>query len=160
MKQLGFFNVPHLKTVCVNEAEVLHVRCSSPEDICGFWRETVAMEPIFDPDKEHFAVFLLDRKNRLKSYQIVTIGTLSSALVHPREVFRPAIAQAASVIVVVHNHPSGDATPSSADIQVTRQLREAGRTVGIELMDHVIIGDVAIHPSGPGYYSFRDAGLI
>lgn len=160
MEQPGLFTIPHIKTVCVNEAEVFVLDCSSAEEVSRIWKETVATEAIYDPEKEFFVVFSLTRKNRLKSYQIVSIGTLSSSLVHPREVFRPAIAHAASAIVVAHNHPSGDPAPSSADIQVTRQLREASRVVGIDLLDHVIIGEPQRSPTGIGYYSFRDAGLI
>jgi DNA repair protein RadC len=160
MKQAGLFSIPHIKTVCVNEAEVMNRHCQSPEDVGRIWRETVAREPIYDPEKEHFVAFFLDRKNRLKSYQIVSIGTMTASLVHPREVFRPAVAQAAAILLIAHNHPSGDASPSSADLQVTRQLREAGRVLGIDLVDHVIIGDTRLFPSGPGCYSFREAGLL
>jgi len=157
--QAKIFAVPHIKVLAVNEAEVLDPVCNTPEALCRVWRETVAAEPLFDPEKEVFAAFFLNRKNRLKAYQIVTIGTLGSALVHPREVFRPAIAQAAAGVIAAHNHPSGDPSPSSADIQVTRQLREAARVLGIDLIDHVIVGDSRLH-CGPGHYSFREAGLI
>jgi DNA repair protein RadC len=81
-------------------------------------------------------------------------------LVHPREAFRVAIQHGATAIVCAHNHPSGDPAPSSADIQVTRQLREAARAIDIELIDHVVVGDKAADPTGQGYYSFRQAGLI
>ena len=89
-----------------------------------------------------------------------TSGTASSSLVHPREVFRDAIRLSASAIICVHNHPSGDPTPSSADIQVTRQLKSAAKTVSIDLLDHLVIGQIADDPKGKGYYSFEDAGLI
>lgn len=157
--QTGLFHIPHVKSVCVHEAEVMNRCCQNPEDVCRIWKETVASEPAFDPEKEHFVVLFLNTKNRLKSYHVVSVGTLTSALVHPREVFRPAIVQAASSVVVAHNHPSGDPAPSSADIQVTRQLREAGRLIGIEVMDHIIVGDPGRH-SGSGFYSFREAGLL
>jgi DNA repair protein RadC len=159
-KQTGLFAIPHIKILCVSEAEVMDRRCDSPEVVFRIWQETVVKEPSYDPEKEVFVLFILNRKNHLKSFNIVTVGTLSASLVHPREVFRPAIAQAASAIVVAHNHPSGDPAPSSADIQVTRQLREAGRTLGIDLLDHVIIGQAGCDPRGTGHYSFRDAGLI
>jgi DNA repair protein RadC len=90
----------------------------------------------------------------------VTSGTATASLAHPREVYREAIQQGATAVVCVHNHPSGDPAPSAADIQVTRQLREAARTVDIELLDHVIVGTTAADPQGRGYYSFREAGLI
>ena len=109
---------------------------------------------------EKFWVLCLNRKNRLLKRVEVTSGTASSSLVHPREVFREAIREGALAIICVHNHPSGDPSPSSADMQVTRQLRDAAKTVGIDLLDHVIVGQKAHDPAGLGYYSFRAAGLI
>jgi DNA repair protein RadC len=90
----------------------------------------------------------------------VTSGTATAALAHPREVFRGAIQHGATAIVCVHNHPSGDPAPSSADVHLTRQLREAARTLDIDLLDHVVVGTVAADPAGLGYYSFRTAGLL
>ena len=109
---------------------------------------------------EKFWVLCLNRKNRLKKLVEVTSGTATSALAHPREVFRSAVQYAATAIVCVHNHPSGDPAPSSADVQVTRQLREASRALDIELLDHVILGDTAADPTSLGYYSFREAGIL
>ncbi len=109
---------------------------------------------------EKFWVLCLNRKNRLIRRHEATSGTASSSLVHPREVFREAIRLGASAVICAHNHPSGDPAPSSADVQVTRQLREAARILEIDLHDHVIIGAAAADPTGRGYYSFRDAGLL
>jgi DNA repair protein RadC len=109
---------------------------------------------------EKFWVLCLNRKNRLLRQHEVTSGTASSSLVHPREVFREAIRHGASALICLHNHPSGDPAPSAADIQVTRQLRDAARAVDIDLLDHVIVGRKSVDPAGVGYYSFRDAGLL
>lgn len=109
---------------------------------------------------EKFWVLCLNRKNILLKRVEVTSGTASSSLVHPREVFREAIRLGALSIAAVHNHPSGDPSPSSADIQVTRQLREAARTIGIDLLDHIIVGNPAVDPRGQGFYSFHEAGLL
>lgn len=109
---------------------------------------------------EKFWVLCLNRKNRLIRQAEITSGTATSSLAHPREVFREAIRHGATAVVCVHNHPSGDPAPSAADIQVTRQLREAARTVDIDLLDHVIVGIPAADPQGRGFYSFREAGLI
>jgi DNA repair protein RadC len=109
---------------------------------------------------EKFWVLCLNRKNRLLKRVEVTSGTASSSLVHPREVFREAIREGALAVICVHNHPSGDPAPSSPDINVTRQLRDAAKTVGIDLLDHVIIGQSSRDPAGLGYYSFRVAGLV
>jgi DNA repair protein RadC len=105
-------------------------------------------------------VICLDRKNKPISRTMVTLGTLTSALAHPREVFKIAILASAAAIVVSHNHPSGDPAPSSADIQLTRQLREASKIIGIDLIDHVIVGTAEDDPLHVGYYSFRNAGML
>ena len=109
---------------------------------------------------EKLWVLCLNRKNRLIKCVEVTSGTATGSLVHPREVFRSAIREAATTVICVHNHPSGDPAPSSADIQVTRRLREAATAVDIELTDHLILGSKVSDPAGRGYYSFRDAGLL
>ena len=111
-------------------------------------------------DVEKFWVLCLNRKNRLKKCVEVTSGTATAALAHPREVFRAAIRESASALVCSHNHPSGDPAPSTADIQMTRLLREAARTVEITLLDHVIIGRPGADPLGLGYYSYREAGQM
>ena len=113
-----------------------------------------------NPLQESFWVILLDRKSHAIARQMVTLGTLTSTLVHPREVFRPAILAGAAAVVVVHNHPSGDPAPSSADFQVTRQLREAAKVLDIEFIDHVVIGQKEADPAGIGFYSFRQTGLV
>jgi len=109
---------------------------------------------------EKFWVLCLNRKNRLKKMVEVTSGTATSSLAHPREVFRCAIREGATAVVCVHNHPSGDPAPSAADVQVTRQLREAAKAIDIELLDHVVVGAPSADPSGRGYYSFREAGVL
>jgi DNA repair protein RadC len=109
---------------------------------------------------EKFWVLCLNRKNRLKKLVEVTSGTATSSLAHPREVFRAAIREGATGIVCVHNHPSGDPGASAADVQVTRQLRDAAKAVDIELLDHVIVGTPGADPQGRGYMSFREAGIL
>ena len=109
---------------------------------------------------EKFWVLCLNRKNRLLKRVEITSGTATAALAHPREVFRAAIRESASAVVCVHNHPSGDPAPSAADLQVTRQLRDAARAVDISLLDHVIVGRVGADPLARGFYSFREAGLV
>jgi DNA repair protein RadC len=109
---------------------------------------------------EKFWVLCLNRKNRLLKRVEITSGTATSSLAHPREVFREAIRHGATAIACVHNHPSGDPAPSAADVQVTRQLRDAARAVDIDLMDHVIVGQASADPRGLGYYSFREAGVL
>lgn len=109
---------------------------------------------------EKFWVLALNRKNRLIKCTEISSGTATSSLAHPREVYREAIRHGATALICVHNHPSGDPAPSAADVQVTRQLREAGRAVDIDLLDHVIIGKAQTDPTGRGFYSFREAGIL
>ncbi len=111
-------------------------------------------------DVEHFWVLVLNRKNHLIRSVELTKGIADASLVHPREVFRAVIREGGSAAVVAHNHPSGDPAPSAADVRVTRQLRESARTLDLELLDHVVIGNRADDPNGAGYYSFSDAGLL
>ncbi|HYP16519.1 MAG TPA: DNA repair protein RadC [Opitutus sp.] len=109
---------------------------------------------------EKFWVLCLNRKNRLIRRVEVTSGTATAALAHPREVFREAIRESATAVICSHNHPSGDPAPSAADVQLTRQLREAAVAIDISLLDHVIVGRAGADPAGRGYYSFREAGLL
>lgn len=102
----------------------------------------------------------LDRKNHPLGRHLITLGTLTSTLVTPREVFRGAILAGAAALIVAHNHPSGDPAPSAADVQITRTLREAAKVIDIDLLDHVIVGDAKADPRGLGYFSCREAGLL
>lgn len=103
--------------------------------------------------REHFIVVLLDIKGCMICSQVVSIGTLSNALVHPREVFYPAIRHKAASLILVHNHPSGDLTPSKQDCDVTQQLIEVGQLMGIPVNDHIIVSE-------RGFFSMRQKGLI
>jgi DNA repair protein RadC len=91
-------------------------------------------------DREHFTVVLLDARNRVVGVNTVSIGTLTASLVHPREVFKPAILANAAAIIVAHNHPSGDPEPSNEDVAITQRLGEAGALLGIRLLDHLVLG--------------------
>lgn len=121
-----------------------------PQDVVEY------MDGAFDerPDQEQFWVILLNRKNRPLGRFLCTIGTVSSAPIHPREVFKPAILNSASSVIVAHNHPSGDPMPSAQDTRVTEILQKAGRTLGIELVDHIIIGHPEHDPEGIGFHSY------
>ncbi len=103
--------------------------------------------------KEHFFVFYLDTKNQEISTELISVGTLNASLVHPREVFEPAVKHLAAQIIVAHNHPSGNLEPSEDDIELTQRLIKAGEILGIDLLDHVIV-------SKNGYYSFKQNKLI
>lgn len=105
-------------------------------------------------DREHFWALALNTKNQLIRVIEVSVGSLNASIVHPRELFKEAVRLSAASVVVVHNHPSGDPTPSGADIQLTRRLVKAGDVLGIEVLDHVVIGD------GGEHASLRDLGLM
>jgi len=122
------------KRVAVETGERPFVR--SPEDVSA-----LVMESMRYLEREHFKTLLLDSKNRLMGVTLVSIGNLDSSIVHPREIFKEPIRRAAAAVVLVHNHPSGDPEPSAEDLTVTRRLIEAGSLLGIEVLDHVIIGD-------------------
>ncbi len=118
----------------------------SPADVQRHFRGRLR-----DHHRESFHVLLLDGRHRLISTEEVSVGTLTASLVHPREVFRDAIRNAAAALVLVHNHPSGDPSPSAEDRSVTERLRSAGLLLGIRVLDHVIVAD-------SGYFSFRESG--
>lgn len=108
----------------------------SPEDGADY-----VMEEMRSLRQEHFVVLFLDTKNQIIHKQTIFIGSLNASIVHPREVYREAVKRSAASIICIHNHPSGDPTPSQEDIHVTRRIVESGKIIGIELLDHLIIGD-------------------
>ena len=111
------------------------------------------VDELKDKKKEYFYALYLDTKNRIISKELVSIGTLNSSLIHPREVFNPAIKASSHAVILVHNHPSGECEPSANDTEVTKLLSEAGRVVGIKVFDHVIIGK-------ENYVSMKEKGML
>lgn len=103
--------------------------------------------------KEHFMALHLDGKNRISCYELISIGSLNQTIVHPREVFKSALLSSAAALILIHNHPSGDVTPSREDLEITRRLKEAGELLGIRVLDHIIIGESK-------FYSFADWGEL
>ena len=99
------------------------------------------MSKLKDLQQEHFYVLLLNSKNIVIKQQCVFVGTLNSSIIHPREIFNAAIKESCNSMIVVHNHPSGDVTPSEEDINTTIRLRDCGMILGINVLDHIIIGD-------------------
>ena len=116
----------------------------------GVWEE---LRDIRESKKEHFVVFFLDTRNQEIKRDIVSIGTLNYNLVHPREVFEPAVRNLAASVIVSHNHPSGCLEPSDEDLSLTKRLSQAGKLLGIELLDHVIV-------ARSGFMSFKEKGLL
>lgn len=123
-------------------------KITSPKDVYDY-----AKSELYCQKKEHFVVLLMDTKNQIIKSEVVSIGTLNASLVHPREVYREAIKVAANAMILIHNHPSGNATPSQEDRLLTQRLIEAGKIIGIAILDHVIIAD-------HNFYSLKENGEI
>ncbi len=119
----------------------------SPEQVA------TELKDIRNHKKEHFVIFYLDSRNNEVKREIISVGTLNASIVHPREVYEPAIQHSAAHVIVAHNHPSGDPEPSDEDRALTERLVEAGKILGIELLDHVIV-------TSTGHRSFKEKGLI
>ena len=114
--------------------------CDTPDKCADYWRAHIVNHPAFDPDVESFFVLLMNTRRRITGHVLISTGTLDTILVHPRSVFRLAIVANAAAIVIMHNHPSGESSPSEADIKVTRDLIRAGQLLKIEVLDHVVMG--------------------
>jgi len=123
-------------------------KITQPKDAADF-----VMEEMRNLKQERLRVIMLNTKNLVLSVKDVSIGSLNSSIVHPREVFCEAIKKNSASIIICHNHPSGDATPSSEDINVTKRLKECGKLIGIDLLDHIIIGDGK-------YISLKEKGIL
>lgn len=121
---------------------------NSPQDIA-----LLVMEEMRYLDREHFRIVSLSTKNHVLGISSISVGSLNSSLVHPRECFKEAIRRNSNAIILLHNHPSGDPTPSREDLDVTRRLADGGQILGIEVLDHVIIGDNR-------YISLKERGIL
>jgi DNA repair protein RadC len=131
---------PHeFKIVCVRECVAAEL-VDTPEIAVKYWQDNIPQAPWFDPMKEALVVLVLNTRKRILGHNLVALGSLDTCPVTPLHVFRPAIVQSAASLILAHNHPSGDPTPSDADIKVTRDLIRAGQLLKIEITDHIIIG--------------------
>ena len=124
------------------------VKITDPSTIANLY-----MDEMRYLQKEHFKIALLDTKNQIIATEEISVGTLNASIVHPRDVFKVAIKRNANSIILIHNHPSGDPIPSSEDINITNRLIDAGKLIGIRVLDHIIIGDNK-------YISFKEKNLI
>jgi len=131
--------------------------CDTPEKAAAYWRTHIVNHPYFNPDVECLVVLLLNTRRRIMGHHLVATGTLDTLLVHSREVFRVAVIGAAAALVLMHNHPSGDAVPSEGDIKVTRDLVRAGQLLKIEVVDHVIVGRASAE-GAKDHVSLRELG--
>ena len=124
-----------------------------PKDVCKILKGVLRVEDKLDREKEHFWVFGLTPRNAIKYLDLISMGTVNSNLVHPRETFRRAVIEGVSQILVAHNHPSDEIEPSEADLLITSKLKKAGEILGVDVIDHVVIGE-------SGYFSFKENGLL
>ncbi len=124
-----------------------------PPQIVSPQRVYESLKTIANHKKEHFIAIYLDTRNREITREIISVGTLNASIAHPREVFEPAIRLLANAVIVAHNHPSGDPTPSQHDIDITKRLHEAGKLLDIQLLDHIIITPTS-------YISFHEIGMV
>jgi DNA repair protein RadC len=149
------FNPKEFKVVALRDCPVPEslLICETPDQAADYWRLHVTTNPYFNPECECLVVLLLNTRRRVKGHQLVTIGTIDTILVHPREVFRVAVISSAAAVILMHNHPSNDPTPSEADIKVTRDLIRAGQLLKINVLDHVIMGN-------PNRSSLRELGYF
>ncbi len=146
-----------LKALTLKAAFELGKRCCTPTRTTepinnSFDIAMIAMPLLMSKDNENFMVAILNTKHKLIGIETVSVGILNSSLVHARELFRLAISKNAYGVILIHNHPSGDPTPSNEDVSLTKNMYEAGRILGIEVLDHVVIG-------AADYFSFADNGL-
>ena len=155
MKRLFEFRA--VRSYIVQEDAVL---LSDADKVVKFYNETISKASWFDPEKECAVLLCLNRKNRILCFNLISIGSAIGTCLSPREVMRAALISGATAFMILHNHPSGDPCPSSADTTVTNAIREAAKTVDLAFIDHVIIGNKQYDPIGVGYYSFRNAGII
>lgn len=132
----------------ISTLRIEKIKISSPSDAA-----VLMMEEMRYYKKEYFKIILLDTKNNIKKVCEISVGSLNSSIVHPREVFSEAVVNSASSIILVHNHPSGESEPSREDIALTNRLDECGKILGVKVLDHIIIGDGV-------FYSFKEEGLL
>ena len=139
---IGPAKAAQLKAACELARRLARASCGERPAIRGpSDAARLVMEEMRHLDREHFRVLLLNTKRRVIAIRDVSVGGLDSSLVHPRELFKECIRRSSAAVILVHNHPSGDPQPSQDDIRVTRRLCEAGKLLGIEVLDHIIIGD-------------------
>lgn len=142
---------PVYETLSINDNQSEYIdpktRYTSPSQIWEIFRF------LGRETKEYFYTIHLDGKNKLLCLDLVSVGSLNQSIVHPREVFKSSLLSSAAAIVLIHNHPSGDTSPSREDLEITRRLKECGELLGIKILDHLIV-------SGTNYMSFVNEGLL
>jgi len=130
----------------------------TPEKAYQYWQATITKADWYCEAKEHLVVLLLNARHNIEGFNLVSIGTINESLAHPREILAPVICGAAYGFILMHNHPSGDPSPSQADRQLTRRIKDGADLLGVKLLDHVISGKTS--QDHESYFSFREMGLL
>jgi DNA repair protein RadC len=147
------------KVVCLRECPTDAQICDTPAKVAEYYQSAIITDPRWNPDTETLVVIMLNARRRVIGHHVVSNGLVDSLLVHPREVFRAAIIANAYSIVMLHNHPSGDSTPSEPDIRASRDMIRAGQLLKIEVCDSMVFGRVS--PENPrGWHSLRELGYF
>ena len=146
--RVNIYSVKQVKEASGNYV-IDEAKINSPQSVDKLIRDSLDLH---NESVEVFGILALTTKNKIAGLHVISRGTLNSCIVHPREVFKSAILNNANTIIAFHNHPSGDTTPSNQDIEITKRLKQAGEVLGIELLDHIIVGD--------NFYSLKEGGYI
>jgi DNA repair protein RadC len=152
--------VSEIKVVVLRDASSIPPLGDTPERVADFLRAIWESDPAFDNSVETLWVVFLNTRRKITGCQKVLDGTADTLLTHPREVFKPAIVMGAAAVVLAHNHPSGDPTPSKADIRTTGDVKRAGEILKIELLDHLIVIPNGTACEGRRYCSLRELGCL
>ena len=146
------FKLSRVREVCAAR------KVDSPELAYAYWQEVICKAEWFQENKEHLVVLLLNTRHNIDGHSLISIGTLNESLAHPREIMSPVVAGGAYAFILMHNHPSGDPSPSQADRQLTRRIAEGAEVLGVKMLDHIIAG--AELGEGDPYFSFREMGML
>ncbi|PWU21761.1 MAG: hypothetical protein C5B50_00985 [Verrucomicrobia bacterium] len=161
VKPIRLFPGVEYKIVCLREVPLTQdlQLCDTPDTAADYWRTVIASDPRHNGDVESLYALYLNARRRVIGHSLIATGTLDTLLSHPRETFRAAIIANAAAVILMHNHPSGDPSPSEADIKVTRDLMRAGQLLKIDLLDHVIMG-IRTNNRPKEYSSLRELGYF
>ena len=159
-----FHKVYEIKVSRINEMPCDTNKLDMPEQAVRYWKENIEKMPWYDPEREQCVTVMLNTRYRPTGHNLVSIGSLIESIAHPRDIFRGAVATNAYAIILMHNHPSGEVSPSEADHRLTRRIQEGATLLQITFLDHVIVPTTlsvpTAHPTGPHYFSFKAAGVL
>lgn len=147
---INFLSIKQVKESSTRYESIRKSQIRSPKEIYNILTDVLELQ---DESIEKFGIINLDVKNRINGIHMLSTGVLDATLVHPREVFKAAMLNNSSSIILFHNHPSGDPTPSSEDVKMTKRLKEVGELIGITVIDHIIVGDFR-------YISLKEIGMM